>query len=133
MPAAAAVAAAAAAAACRPSAAALSLPFPVRALFFGAAFRFPTALLPPLTVRLMTPGAGLLVRFPAVRVVMVVSAGALSGAGVFRAVLVRRGRSDARDGWGSILEALRRIDVVDATLGGAVTVVEAGCSSGSGV
>lgn len=81
----------------------------------------------------MTPGAGLLVRFPAARVVVVVSAGALSGAGVFRAVLVRRGRSDAREGWGSILEALRRIEVVDATLGGAVAVVDATCSSGSGV
>lgn len=61
--------------------------------------------------------------------VVVVSAGALSGAGVFRAVLVRRGRSDAREAWGSKLEALRRIDVVDATLGGAVTVVDTTSSS----
>lgn len=58
--------------------------------FFGAALRFVIALLPPEFVRLMMPGAGLLVLL----------LGCLtddigSGAGVFRAVLARRGRSAA--------------------------------------
>src|SRR5262245_17035066 len=40
---------------------------PVLGFFLGAAFLLPTALLPPEFVRLITPGAGLLPRFPACR------------------------------------------------------------------
>lgn len=97
-------------------------PVLVRALFFfGAAFRLPTALLPPLTVRLMMPGAGRLERLLLGRT----WGSCFSGAGVFRAVLARRGRSAARDGWGSWLVALPRdagrrvvdpaVDMADAT------------------
>ena len=73
--------------------------------FLGAAFRRPTALLPPELVRLTTPGAG---RF-CCRLLTGRAGGAASGgAGVFRAVLARRGRSAARDGRGSWLVAFPR-------------------------
>jgi len=68
-----------------------------RAFLRGAAFRLPTALVPPGLV-VTTPGAGRLVRLLTCR---------SSGAGVLRAVLVRRGRSTSVLG-GSWLEPLPR-------------------------
>lgn len=83
--------------------------------FFGAAFLLPTALFPPEFVLLITPGAGRLDRL------LAGLEEGWSGAGVFRAVLARRGRSTARDDccWGSWLVAFprdagRRVVVVPA-------------------
>lgn len=119
---------------------ATALPLAEALFLRGAALRVPTALLPPLLVRLMTPGAARLVRLPAGRpaaapvvVVGVVAWSDRSGAGVFRAVLARRGRSAAKDGCGSWLVALprdagRRVIVVVM-----VAVVEAASGSGLGM
>ena len=70
-----------------------------RDFFLGAFLRAPTALLPPELVVLTSPGAGRLARLLGCRV---------SGAGVFRAVLARRGRSAASEGCGSWLIVLPR-------------------------
>lgn len=98
------------------------------ALFFlGAAFRLPTALFPPEFVLLITPGAGRLARLLAG---LEVVGSCRSGAGVFRAVLARRGRSAARDGGGSWLVAFPPRDA-GRRAAAAVGAVEADCASDS--